>query len=332
MKIKTMRTKVKTKTKTIGLLLLGCCMAFNSAQSLSQESKKIAVTIDDLPFTASTNKSLEEKTELTKKLLASLKKHNIEAVGFVNEEKLLVEGEADGHIAILKQWLEADMELGNHTFDHSGMHQTSLQDMKESVIKGRVVSEWLSEKYNKPYRYFRHPFTQTGNSVEEKAEFESFLKKQGLEVAPFTIEHTDYLFSCAYDRARLSVKKRASEDIAQIKQDYLQHLSDALDAFQTMSDELFARQVPQIWLIHANSINAETMDQQLELLKARGYEFITLEQAMQAPAYQIETAPSKRYGPSWLMRWAKQLKKELSVYGQPEPPEGVMAVYKELCQ
>ncbi|MHC9511447.1 polysaccharide deacetylase family protein [Kangiella sp. M94] len=315
------------KIKVIGILLLVYCMAFYSAESLAKANKKIAVTIDDLPFTASTNKSLEEKTALTEKLLASLKKHNIEAVGFVNEKKLLVEGEVDGHIAILEQWLEAGIELGNHTFDHSGMNQTPLDAMKESVIKGRVVSEWLSKKYNKPYRYFRHPFTQTGNSVEEKTEFENFLKQQGLEVAPFTIEHTDYLFSCAYDRSRES-----EEDIAQIKQDYLLHLNDALDAFETMSDELFDRQIPQIWLIHANSINAETLEQQIALLKKRGYEFITLEQAMKAPAYQIETAPSKRFGPSWLMRWAKQLKRKLSVYGQPEPPEGVMTLYKELCQ
>lgn len=313
--------------KTIGILLLVFCMTFYSVQSPANSNKKIAITIDDLPFTASTQKTLEEKTELTKQLLTSLKKHDIEAVGFVNEKKLLVEGEVDGHIAILEQWLEAGMELGNHTFDHSGMNQTSLDDMKESVIKGRVVSDWLSKKYNKPYRYFRHPFTQTGNSIEEKEAFENFLKQQGLEVAPFTIEHTDYLFSCAYDRSRES-----EENIAQIKKDYLLHLSDALDAFETMSDELFNRQIPQIWLIHANTINAETLDKQLELLKDRGYEFVTLEQAMKDPAYQIETAPSKRYGPSWLMRWAKHQKKKLSVYGQPEPPEGVMAMYKELCQ
>jgi peptidoglycan/xylan/chitin deacetylase (PgdA/CDA1 family) len=314
------------KIRIIGVLLLACCMAFNSVQSLAKASKTIAVTIDDLPFTASTDKSLAEKTALTEKLLASLKNHNIEAVGFVNEKKLLVEGEVDGHIAILEQWLEAGMELGNHTFDHSGMNQTSLDAMKESVIKGQVVSEWLSKKHNKPYRYFRHPFTQTGNSVEEKTEFENFLKQQGLEVAPFTIEHTDYLFSCAYDRSQESEK-----DITQIEQDYLKHLSEALDAFETMSDELFDRQVPQIWLIHANAINADTLDQQIALLKKRGYEFITLEQAMKDPAYQIETAPSKHFGPSWLMRWAKQLKKKLSVYGQPEPPEGVMAIYKRQC-
>lgn len=318
--------------KTIGILLLVFCMTFYSVQSPANSNKKIAITIDDLPFTASTQKTLDEKTELTKQLLASLKKHDIEAVGFVNEKKLLVEGEVDGHIAILKQWLEAGMELGNHTFDHSGMNQTSLDDMKESVIKGRVVSDWLSKKYNKPYRYFRHPFTQTGNSIEDKTEFENFLKQQGLQVAPFTIEHTDYLFSCAYDRSKLSAKNGAVKDIDQIKKDYLMHLNDALDTFETMSDELFNRQIPQIWLIHANTINAETLDKQLELLKDRGYEFVTLEQAMKDPAYQIGTAPSKRFGPSWLMRWAQHQKKKLSVYGQPEPPEGVMALYKELCQ
>lgn len=320
------------KIKAIGVLLLVSCMALYSAESLAKDSKKIAVTIDDLPFTASTNKSLEEKTALTEKLLASLKKHDIEAVGFVNEKKLLVEGEVDGHIAILEQWLEAGMELGNHTFDHSGMNQTPLDAMKESVIKGRVVSEWLSKKYNKPYRYFRHPFTQTGNSIEDKEEFESFLKQQGLEVAPFTIEHTDYLFSCTYDRSRESEEDGSAKNSTQIKQDYLMHLNDAIDAFETMSDELFDRQIPQIWLIHANAINADTLEQQIALLKKRGYEFITLEQAMKDPAYQIETAPSKRFGPSWLMRWAKQLKKKLSVYGQPEPPEGVMTLYKKLCE
>lgn len=307
----------------------GFALSFWLALSFSPSGaaeKRLAITIDDVPIASSVPLTLADKQEITANLLAALEETKVPAVAFVNERKLLEFRQVDAHIALLEAWLVAGHELGNHTFDHVGLNTTKVEEMADAVNKGSVISRWLSERFQRPYRYFRHPFTQTGNTKSEQLAFEAELAEQQLKSVPFTIEHTDYLFSCLYDRLQ------EDEVVTQfVVKDYLNHLDEAIDAFETMSDELFARQIPQIWLIHANRLNANTLAEQLALFKTRGYEFITVEEALRDAAYQLDTPPSKKYGPSWLMRWARQLEKKLSVYGQPAPSERVMQAYRDHC-
>ena len=277
------------------------------------DGKRIAITIDDLPVVGTTPIAPAEKVHITTRILDALRAHDALAVGFVNEDKLLEAGGIDANVALLQAWLDAGMELGNHTYGHVGMHDTELATMQAAVIQGETVSRWLSARAGRPYRYFRHPYTRTGDSPEDKAAFEAFLASRGYTVAPFTIEDDDYLYSCAYERLDSTAERDA------VAAAYLAHVGDAIDAYETMSDELFGRQVPQIWLIHANRLHAATLATSLAMFAERGYEFVTLEQALEDPAYDLATAPSGRYGPSWLIRWARTLDKKLSVYGQPEP-------------
>jgi hypothetical protein len=49
--------------------------------------RRIAITIDDLPV-VSTRRDLENRRDITKKLLAHIKHAKVPAIGFVNENKL----------------------------------------------------------------------------------------------------------------------------------------------------------------------------------------------------------------------------------------------------
>jgi len=89
--------------------------------------------------------------------------------------------------------------------------------------------------------------------------------------------------------------------------------------YESMSEQLFGRPIPQVLLIHATRLNADMLEGLLGALKARGYEFVTLEEAMRDEAYALPTAPSLRFRPSWLARWARAQGKKLTVYGQPDP-------------
>jgi peptidoglycan/xylan/chitin deacetylase (PgdA/CDA1 family) len=292
--------------------------------------KRLAITVDDVPVASATPVTGRERQAITSGLLAALNKHGATAVGFVNEDKLLAEDGMDANVALLKAWLDHGMELGNHTFGHLGMHENDLPRMKAAVLKGEAVSRWLSERAGRPYRYFRHPYTQTGNSMEDMTSFENFLASHGYTVAPFTIEHTDYVYSCIYDFLAAGLEPGIEQD--ELLHDYLEHLRGAVDAFETMSDEIFGRPIPHIWLIHANRINARSLDASLALLREQGYTFITLEEALEDPAYRTQAGPSKRHGPSWLLRWARSLDVKTSVYGQPEPSARVMSAYRAVCE
>src|SRR5215469_9126503 len=88
-----------------------------SAYSQSRPDRQIAITIDDLPASAAQSMSAQEITDMTTRIVAILKQHQVPAVGFVNENKLYMHtGEVDARIAMLNQWLNAGLELGNHAY------------------------------------------------------------------------------------------------------------------------------------------------------------------------------------------------------------------------
>ncbi|WP_284100029.1 polysaccharide deacetylase family protein [Parachitinimonas caeni] len=99
-----------------------------------------------------------------------------------------------------------------------------------------------------------------------------------------------------------------------------------------MSNELFNRQIAQILLIHANRLNADSLDKTLSRLRARGNRFVTLEQALQDPAYRQKDRASRQFGPSWLARWARVQGKKLSVYGQPDPAGWIADQHQRYCK
>ncbi|MFZ0747947.1 MAG: hypothetical protein WAM70_01210, partial [Pyrinomonadaceae bacterium] len=77
---------------TFTLLIVVVCGALTvAAQTKPPAARRMAVTIDDLPWVGSSD--LANTRRQTKKLLSALRTHRAPAVGFVNEGKLQREAE-----------------------------------------------------------------------------------------------------------------------------------------------------------------------------------------------------------------------------------------------
>lgn len=78
------------------------------------------MTFDDLPAGAAVADDLASLRQLTQRLLEAVRKHRIPAVGFVNEGRLFTgnagPSEVAGRTALLRMWLDAGLELGNHSY------------------------------------------------------------------------------------------------------------------------------------------------------------------------------------------------------------------------
>src|SRR2546427_4532970 len=103
------------------LATLAC--AWTVASSLAAPARTIAITVDDLPFVGY-GLALTGIQEETAKLLSALKRNRVPAIGFVNEDKLEVEGQFEAQVALLQAWLDAGMELGNHGYGHIDFNST----------------------------------------------------------------------------------------------------------------------------------------------------------------------------------------------------------------
>lgn len=286
--------------------------------------KLIAVTIDDLPL-GGPQFDVERQRVMTERLLASLQRHGIRSVGFVNETKLFVIGEMDERTALLRLWLEAGQELGNHTFSHPSLARTPLAAYQEDVMRGETVTRLLMRSAGLELRYFRHPFLRTGADKATRDAFESWLTDRGYTIAPVTMENSDYIFSAIYTRAKSRGDQVA---MAQAKRDYLDFSKQAFTFFEETSQKMFGRQVAHTLLLHVNELNAAVMDDLVAWFKDRGYRFVTLAEALKDPAYQLPDTYAGPAGVNWLFRWDRAGKRVINWREEPNPSEAVMARFR----
>lgn len=305
-------------------LLAGSATALATMQASDRPARTVAITIDDLPRPGR-DRSLAAVENVSRLLLDTLKREKVPAIGFVNEQYLFVDGEVDERIAVLRMWLDAGMELGNHTYAHSSLNQTPLWKFEDDVIRGETVTRRLLKQRNQALRFFRHPYTHTGRTREIRESFENFLSQRGYRVAPFTVENSDWIFDTAYRMALVS----GDDDLAErVRAAYLDYTEAMFGYYEQRSRELLKREVAQIIVIHANEINAAVMDEFLARLRRRGYDFVSLEDALEDPAYQLEEGFFGAYGPSWLHRWALGMGRENRVRDEPDPPKFIMDIYE----
>jgi peptidoglycan/xylan/chitin deacetylase (PgdA/CDA1 family) len=303
-------------------ILLMLIFVFSSVSVQAQKTQRsIAVTIDDLPV-VSTRKDLKNRQEITRKLLAHLTKAKVPAIGFVNENKLYTgEKRDEAQTDLLRSWLDAGLELGNHTFSHVNIANVSLEKYEEEILKGEIITKELLETKGMKMRYFRHPFLWTGLSLETKSDLGKFLSEHNYTIAPVTIDNSDWIFASAYDKA---FDKGDKKLMAQIGAAYVPYLEAKMDYWERQSVKIFGREIKQILLLHANFINSDYFDDVAKALKKRGYKFVALEEALKDEAYKLPDNFVRRNGISWLHRWALDKGKENILPDEPKTPDFVL--------
>jgi peptidoglycan/xylan/chitin deacetylase (PgdA/CDA1 family) len=241
-------------------------------------------------------------TEMTAKLLAVLQREKVPAVGFVNERKLFYNwGETDERIKALNMWLDAGFELGNHTFAHTSLNKAGLKEFEESVIQGETVTRLLLAQHNMPLRYFRHPYLDTGRDLQTRRDAEAFLVARGYRIAPVTMDGWDWNFAIVYD----DEKKRGDTALQQeVVSGYLSYHAAVFDYYEKLSKNLLGYEPKQILLLHANNLEADHLGELLEMLRKRGYRFITLEDALSDDAYSLPDTYVGEEGRGWIEHWA----------------------------
>lgn len=291
------------------------------------QSKEICITLDDLPTVSYDFKDIEFQQEIISKLIKTFDDYKIPAIGFVNESKLYKNGKvSDEKVRLLKSWLEAGYELGNHTYAHKDYHKVSFEVFSEDVLKGEIVCKDLVEEYDQQYIYFRHPFLHVGLDKEKHDELRTFLFSHDYLEAPVSIDNDDYIFAYAYSKA---LKKGDKELMDKIGIDYVNYMEDKLVFFEGQSEKLIGRNVKHILLLHANLINADYLDELAERYQSHGYSFISMEEALTDEAYQKEITKYNDWGISWIDRWALSEGKKGDFFkGDPVTPEYVKAFLK----
>lgn len=289
---------------------------------VAQEIKQMVISIDDLPAN-SLHHDIQTWQNINKGILKALDVHDVPAIGFVNESKLYLDGElVPQKVDLLRQWLKLGHELGNHGFAHLDLHKVPLADYLEDIEKGDQILTLLWRDAEGTRKYFRHPFLHTGTSHDIRKAINARLREQSYRIAPVTIDNQEYVFARVYERADSQKKKIA------IANSYLEYMTSMILYYEQQSVALLGYQLPQVLLIHANQLNADYLEQLLEKSRDLGYAFVTLEQALRDPAYQLGDDYFGNGGITWIHRWAITQGKKGSFFGkEPTIPEFVRQAY-----
>jgi peptidoglycan/xylan/chitin deacetylase (PgdA/CDA1 family) len=287
------------------------------------ETNRIAVTFDDLPLNIAAYVSDTEMDSIVSRLITEIKQEHIPVVAFVNEIKLEAGGIRDSErVRILKKWLDAGVELGNHTYSHVSANTVPVSVFESEVVIGeRTIRELLAAQGKTP-RWFRHPFLHVGRRITARDSIENFLKQHGYIVAPVTIDNGEWIFSAAFDKA---YKLNDTAAVHQWGTEYIAYMHRKLKYWEGFSQKLFGRNIQHVLLIHSNRINSFYFHDLCRMIREEGYSFVSLDSALQDPAYQTPDTYTGGWGISWLDHWAMTQQKPKSFYAdEPRVPQEIL--------
>jgi peptidoglycan/xylan/chitin deacetylase (PgdA/CDA1 family) len=223
-------------------------------------------------------------------------------------------------------WLIKGFDLGNHTFSHPDYNHVTYSQFVNDIEKNEPLLKKLMKEHNSKLVYFRHPYLHRGNSKAKADSLSTYLANHNYIEAPVTIDNAEWIFAAAYD----SVLKTSSEEQRiSVGEEYINYMELKLKYYEGQSEKLFARNIRQILLIHANSLNSDYIDELLQMFSKHSYTFVSLETALQDELYKTEDLYYKNGGISWLDRWAITRGKTKDFYaGEPVCPEHIMKLAK----
>lgn len=290
--------------------------------------REVAVTFDDLPAPADSVVSDDPAAlqAMTARLLAELKEYQIPAIGFVNEDKLN-RGEFAQRVDILKMWVNAGFPLGNHSYSHADIDAMPLAAYELNFLRGEMITEPLLRAKGMRERYFRYPYLDVGATPGAERAFKDFLARRGYAVAPVTIDNQEYMFAAVYAHAVATGDTVTADRVAA---SFLSYMNEIFDYFEKFSSQTLGYEPRQVLLLHADELDTDELSDLAKMIRARGYRFITLRDALFDSAYQQPDRydDSVDGGVSWVEHWAYTMHKD--VPGGPDPPGYIQSAYDKL--
>jgi peptidoglycan/xylan/chitin deacetylase (PgdA/CDA1 family) len=304
---------------------LPLAMALFLAVNASAYADTVAITFDDLPMYGR-YATAAEAAQMTTKLLAGLKRSHWRATGFVNEIQL--EGaDRPARIALLTQWLDSGMDLGNHSYSHLSLTSTPVDVYIADVARGETVTRALLAARGRSERWFRYPYLETGPTLAIRRTFEAWLSDHGYRVAPVTMENSDWEFAEPYDDA---LAHNDQTEAAHIRQAYLDFTARILPWYREAAHELLGREPAFVFLLHASRLNADSIEALAAIVRKQRLHVVTLDRAMTDPAYRIEDDYAGPDGDENVTRWSFTLHKTLPYDTLPQMPADIEALDAKL--
>lgn len=245
---------------------------------------RVAITLDDLGGTSESS-----EPALSERILGGLRAKGAPVAVFANCQKLRSE--------TLLLWRRAGATVGNHTATHLSLDAHGPDDAWWNDVKD--CDQQLRSALGEPVRFFRFPYLRYGKTPEFHAQAAHKLASLGYAVAHVTAATSEWMLAGYYDEALEKQDKALAQELSTA---YVDHMLESLQAARELALTKTGRDVAQITLAHVNRLAADHLPDVLEALQARGWQFVSLREALEDPVYAMPDAYVGGCGCSWLAR------------------------------
>jgi len=276
------------------------------------------LTFDDLPSHGPLPQGLS-RTDIANSIISALHAaHAPPIYGFVNAKRI---DEDPSTAQVLQLWRDAGFPLGNHTFTHINLNTNSAEAFEQDL----QANEAILQKFmgDEDWRWLRFPFLNEGDTVEKHRAIAAYLKDHAYRVAEVTLSFGDYAYNEPYARC---LAKNDQQGVEQLKQSYLDGAADSLTQGQKMAELVYGRDIKHVMLLHIGGFETVMLPKLLDLLKQKGFQLITLQEAERDPAYATDADLPSNWGGTFLQQMMRVKHLELP------PSENRLAKLDSACR
>ncbi len=240
----------------------------------------VALTFDDVPAGGGLHTG-ETRVGIITRLINELNANHLKGVyGFVNGTG--IDDDPDLQQS-LRLWIAAGMNIGNHTFDHPALDDTTAQ----AYIHDIAINEPTLRKYDPggDWHWFRYPYLEEGNTVEKREAVRGWLRQHGYRIAEVTLNFQDDDWDDPYGRC---LAKHDEAGIAWLKQSYMENAAEFIREGREEQLIAFGHEVPNVLLLHETDFTTLMLPSLVKLLRGEGFRFQPLAKIARNPVYSLD--------------------------------------------
>ena len=248
----------------------------------------VALSFDDLPAAGGLREG-ETRVDIATRLTNELKANHMKGVyGFVNAVDL--DDDPDTHGA-LKVWIDAGMELGNHTWSHPALSDMTAEEYIHNIAMDEPALEQYAGK--RDWKWFRYPYLEEGDTAAKHEAVRGWLREHGYRVAEVSLNFNDDDWSDPYIRCK---EKGDEAGIAWLKQTYMDAAKEFIQRGREREPAAFGHEIPNVLLLHATEFTTLMLPDLIRMLKEEGFRFSTVPKVERNKAYRIDPAVGLKEG------------------------------------
>lgn len=245
---------------------------------VQHEPTEVAITFDDLPshgpLPAHTTRA-----DVATSIIKTLKGKDVPGVyGFINARRLK---DDPRNAEVLRLWVDAGFQLGNHTYAHIDLNSSDLQTFENDIAANEPILESFIGL--RDWHWFRYPFAHEGETLEKRRAVRAYLSERGYRIAHITLDFNDYAWNGPYTRCLAQGDDQA---IAWLKSSYLSAAAECMSRGQTLSHGLYGRDIKHVLLLHIGAFESVMLPALLDQITQLGFRFVSLNDAEKDPGYQ----------------------------------------------